>query len=362
MRHKNPLRGSQVISHEILKENSYNNRHKIIVRNISKESRKPFQENRAFRNITNLCCVIPKKLNEEQRINKEPIVSRSFTDRQKEINNTICLLEVNRGGQDKKVNPQLCEEYVDEIDTYVHSIERLHKIDPEYMQRQQDINAWMRAILIDWLVDLHIRFKLLTETLFLTVNIVDRYLNKEQVKTDHLQLLGVTACLIACKYEEIYPPEIKDFVYITNYTYTKEDILKLEQKVLNTLQFNFNIPSSNRFLERFGKVLGSSKKTILFAQYLLESSLVEYRMLKYSQSLIASSALYTSHKLNNNTEKWGDEMWKLTAQTPKDLSPCIKDMILLLEEAPKASLQAVRKKFATVKYMEVSQIKICRKH
>lgn len=83
----------------------------------------------------------------------------------------------------------------------------------------------MRAILIDWLVEVHLKFKLVPETLYLTVNLIDRYLEKEQVNRQKLQLVGVTSMMIASKYEEIYPPIIKDFVYITDNAYTKEEIL-----------------------------------------------------------------------------------------------------------------------------------------
>jgi cyclin B len=96
----------------------------------------------------------------------------------------------------------------------------------------------MRAILIDWLVEVHLKFKLVNESLFLTINLIDRFLEKEQVSRQKLQLVGVTAMLIACKYEEIYPPIVKDFVYITDNAYTKEEILSMERKILTTLDFN----------------------------------------------------------------------------------------------------------------------------
>lgn len=80
----------------------------------------------------------------------------------------------------------------------------------------------MRQILVDWLVEVHLKFKLLPETLFLTVNLIDRFTFLKQVKRNDYQLLGVTAMLIACKYEEIYAPEIRDFVYMTDKAYTKE--------------------------------------------------------------------------------------------------------------------------------------------
>ena len=83
----------------------------------------------------------------------------------------------------------------------------------------------MRSILIDWLIEVHLKFKLLTETLFVTVAIIDRFLERQNVTKAKLQLVGVTALLIASKYEEIYPPEMKDFVFITDKAYTKQDVI-----------------------------------------------------------------------------------------------------------------------------------------
>lgn len=95
-----------------------------------------------------------------------------------------------------------------------------------YIEFQTDIHDKMRSILIDWLVDVHLKFKLRPETLYLTVNIIDRYLARTIVSRGSLQLVGVTAMLIASKYEEIYSPIVKDFVYITDNAYTREEILK----------------------------------------------------------------------------------------------------------------------------------------
>ena len=96
----------------------------------------------------------------------------------------------------------------------------------------------MRSILIDWLIEVHLKFKLVPESLYLTVNLIDRFLEREPCNRQRLQLVGVTAMLIACKYEEIYPPIVKDFVFITDNAYTKEEILKMEKKMLTTLDFD----------------------------------------------------------------------------------------------------------------------------
>ena len=109
---------------------------------------------------------------------------------------------------------------------------------------QNDINEKMRGILIDWLVDVHIKFKLRPETLFLTVNLIDRYLEKISIPRQKLQLVGVASMLIACKYEEIYAPETKDFVFVTDKAFTREEIHDMEGKILSTLEFNLTSTSS----------------------------------------------------------------------------------------------------------------------
>ena len=88
--------------------------------------------------------------------------------------------------------------------------------------KQDDITEKMRAILIDWLIDVHTKFKLEANTLYITINIVDRFLSKVRISRKQLQLIGVASMLIACKFEEIYAPEVRDFVYISDEVSQKE--------------------------------------------------------------------------------------------------------------------------------------------
>ena len=124
------------------------------------------------------------------------------------------------------------------------------------MSKQIDINAKMRAILIDWLVEVHLKFKLMPETLYLTVNLIDRFLEKEQIMRNKLQLVGVTAMFMASKYEEIYAPECRDFVYISDKAYTRDEILRFEGVMLGKLNFQLTAPNAFVFVTRFAKVAG----------------------------------------------------------------------------------------------------------
>lgn len=87
------------------------------------------------------------------------------------------------------------------------------------------------------MVSVHAKFKLWSETLYLAVNLIDRYLSLFVVPKTQVQLVGVSSLLIATKYEEIYPPTVKDFLYVTDNAYSKKEVLEMEQKILFALQF-----------------------------------------------------------------------------------------------------------------------------
>jgi cyclin B len=133
--------------------------------------------------------------------------------------------------------------------------ESLYAVDFEYLSKvQNEIKDTSRGFLVEWIIDVHRKFRLLPETLYVTVSIVDRYLSKVQMKKASLHLLGVASLLIATKYEEIYAPELKDLLHISENKFTKEEVLQLEYEILNTLEFNFFVPSHLRFLQRFRKL------------------------------------------------------------------------------------------------------------
>lgn len=249
-------------------------------------------------------------------------------------------------------------EYVKEISDYMINTQCKHLPSPGYMKVQTDVNERMRGILIDWLIEVHLKFKLVPETLYLTANLIDRYLEIEVVKRDKLQLVGVTAMLIACKYEEIYPPEIKDFVYITDNAYEKQEIMDMEYVMLKKFNFNVTIISSYRILERLSKLGHDSIETFYLTQYLMELSLVEYRMLKYKPSLIAAGALYLSHKINGRKDAWPMKVNEFTKLTEKDVRPWAKEMCLLLQGSDSASLKAAKKKFSLARFKEVALCQI----
>ena len=232
---------------------------------------------------------------------------------------------------------------------------------PSYMSKQTDINAKMRSILIDWLVEVHLKFKLMPETLYLTVNLIDRFLEKEQIMRNKLQLVGVTAMFMASKYEEIYAPECRDFVYISDKAYTRDEILRMEGLMLSRLNFQLTAPNAFVFIKRFAKVAGIAttprSTTELLANYLLELTLQDYKMLKYLPSTICASAIYLALKTRGKTP-WTPDLEKHSTYKEADLQACVRDIHELHEKATTNSLQAVRKKYTEQKHGNVSSIAV----
>lgn len=172
------------------------------------------------------------------------------------------------------------------------------------MENQMEITDRHRAILVDWMIEVSGKFSFLSETIYLSVSLLDRFLQQKVVAKNKLQLVGVTAMLIASKFEEIYTPEVNDFVIISANTFSKEDILKMERLMLITLDFNINVSIHLHFLRRFSKAAHSDSKIHTISKYLVELSLIDYKMLKYLPSRIAAASVYISRRMCGISPAW----------------------------------------------------------
>ena len=256
-------------------------------------------------------------------------------------------------------NIQIPYEYLTDIFQSLHFEEVTIKCIP-YMEKQKDINEKMRAVVINWVIEVHNRFKLYPETLFLSVNIFDRYLNRKIMKRNRLQLLGVVCLLIACKYEEIFSPEIRDFVCILDKSFEKEDILSMEKEVLTVLKFSVTVATSLKFYEILCIKINTSKIDFFFGKYLLELSLLNHKFLNYHPSLVASSALYIAlilYKKETEKKKTQKIFFSLVNYKQEELIDCSIDLCFMYENADSMTYQAAKKKFMSKQFMEVAKLK-----
>ena len=259
-------------------------------------------------------------------------------------------------------DPQVNNEYLLEMYQNLKLEEKNIKSLFGYMKNQSDINEKMRAMLVDWLIDVHFKFKLKANTLFLTIWLVDKYLSLKKVKRNKLQLIGVTCMLISCKYEEIYSPEVFDFVYITENSYEKKDIIDLEMEILTLLDFNITVPTSNSFYEIISSLLCFSIQEFFLGKYLLEMFLLDYRSLKYKPSEIANTVCFiiVSHRRNNDitylNESANDFIYNYT-NNEMMYKECSRDISFLLEFLDNTQLISVKKKYLTKACHRVGRVK-----
>jgi len=266
---------------------------------------------------------------------------------------------VGRVGKAELANAQSVQEYAPEIQRRLFDDEAARLVQPDYMDSQADITPKMRTILVDWLVEVHNKYRLVPETLHLTINLIDRYLERATVMRRRLQLIGVSAMFIASKFEEINPPELHDWVYICDRAYTKDEILRMECTMLSTLSFQIVVPTAAHFFPFLEKANGCDSVHRETAQYLLELGLLDIRMLKYKPSLVVSAALLLSNELFRRSCLWPARMVQESHHTEEALGSCVEELRQLLQ-ADRAGaggqLQAVHKKFAVPQRHGVSEM------
>jgi hypothetical protein len=200
-------------------------------------------------------------------------------------------------------DPLMVAEYVHEIFEYYKELEPQTMANPKYMNDQPDLEWHMRGILVDWLLEVHQKFRLLPETLFLAVNLIDRFLSHKVVQLDRLQLVGVTALFIASKYEEVLSPHVTNFSHVADNAFTEEEILSAERFVLTALNYDISrYPNPMNFLRRISKADDYDVQTRTLGKYLLEISCLDHRFIGHPPSQISAAAMYLARLVLNRGE------------------------------------------------------------
>ncbi|KAI5099826.1 cyclin-A1, partial [Silurus meridionalis] len=248
-------------------------------------------------------------------------------------------------------------EYADDIHNHLRESELRYRPKPGYMSKQPDITNCMRVILVDWLVEVSEEYKLCSETVYLAVNYLDRFLSCMSVLRGKLQLVGTAAILLAAKYEEIYPPEVDEFVYITDDTYTKKQLLRMEHLMLKVLSFDMTAPTSHQFLLQYILEGDVCVKTANLALYISELSLLEVDpFLQFLPSMIAAAA-YCLANYTLNKALWPDSLHAFTGYTLAEIALCLLQLHQLHLTAGSLPQQAICEKYRSTKYCSVSLIK-----
>ncbi|XP_028262250.1 G2/mitotic-specific cyclin-B3 isoform X2 [Parambassis ranga] len=244
----------------------------------------------------------------------------------------------------------MCPEYAKDIFDYLKRREEKFVL-TNYMTRQPSLNAEMRAILIDWLVEVQENFELYHETLYLAVTMADHFLSKTVVLREMLQLVGSTTMLLASKFEERSPPCVDDFLYICDDAYKREELIAMEANILRTLSFDINIPIPYRFLRRYSKCVNAGMDTLTLARYYCEMSLMEMDLVTERGSLLASACLLLA-LVTKDLGGWSPILQFHSGYQTSDVAPVVRKLYFMLLAPPDDKLKAIRSKYSHKVFFE----------
>jgi len=252
-------------------------------------------------------------------------------------------------------DPMQHSEYVMETFQYYKSREAQFMVG-DYIGHQLEITEAMRAILVDWLVEVQESFELNHETLYTAVKMTDLYLSKKQVRKEELQLVGATACLIACKVDERIPPLVDDFLYVCDDAYNREELMRMERKMLKVVGFDLGYSLSYRYVRRYGRVCRVTMPVLTLARYILELSLMEYGLnTDTSESKLAASCLVLALKMKGITG-FKSTLEYFSGHQLAELEEIFNKLAAMLRKPAGPNLKTIRSKYSHRVFHEVATI------
>ena len=311
-------------------------------------------------NKSTLCAIKEEKENDITQTRKTMI---NFNDP-----NAITKGAVNKNkNKEEKIEIKdyfhaLVDDYGDDIFKYLKKNEKINVCDYSNkdifkLQDKKYYNEKNRSIIYHWLVKNNHKWKLKDDTIYMAMNIMDRYISQYKSKNLEFQLIAISSYLIASKYEDIYPPYIDELSQICNYIYSYDDIIKKEYEILSGLNFDVLYNSSYKFLTFLHSVVDNQNMKLLYlAQFILEISLDNLDILEYSQSERALAALLVSKKILGIKITWNNLRMYYDYDENK-IKTVQKKMIPLLNKVMKSkNKNAIFEKFESSKYKSVSSL------
>jgi cyclin B len=270
-------------------------------------------------------------------------------------NNNIFNFKFNNKEEYIKYNG----DYINESYNNLLQEEYTMKIKPiyGYMASQSDINMKMRAILVDWLIEMHDKFNFKSQTLYQTIWLIDTYLSLKYIRRSDFQLLGLGCMYISCKFNEIFYPILKDCIEISDGAYTKEDLLNIEKDILKTINYNVLPPSKEDFYNIIAKAFEFGEKQYYLGKFFMENSLIDYNMIKYPSSVIAVACSYIVmkfFKIENYKKLYSTRI--IYDKCPqKIIKDSARELCFLVKNLNNSEFKAIKKKYSSDKFYNVAQ-------
>jgi hypothetical protein len=227
-----------------------------------------------------------------------------FSKKSKNINNPMneeknkAKIKEDKQNKEKDKDRQvlIIEEYFDEI---LYSLLKEESeftskklIDYNYLlNTESEITPEMRAMVVDWLLEVHQIFHFQEKCLFTTIQLLDKYLSKKLINIDQFQLLALTALNIASKQEEVEYPILDNFITISKNTVTKQEMIDMESDLISTIKFDILSPTVLDFFQIYAAICNLNPVEVSQGLYIMNILLIDINMLKYKNSILAFAVL-----------------------------------------------------------------------
>ena len=314
-----------------------------------------FNQNQKKLQITKMSSELNSSLSTNYSNNSNNILDNSLNV----LNKSIKINEKPKIEQMKINSDYLYNlEYFDEMYTNLLFSQNKAKlrIDKNYMNKQNYINSKMREILVDWIVEVHFHYNFKEKTLFQTIYIIDLFLSNNIIPKEKFQLLGAACLLISCKENEVLYPSIQDFINISNNSYTKKELLTQEKLVLKVLNFDILYPTSEEFYNILSRIFNFNKMQHYLGEYFLDSSLIDYNLLKYNASTISIACAYIVMKFYNmdGYKILYKSKMIIGQESKKIIKDCSRELCFLVKTLSRNSFQAVKNKYSSEKFGNIA--------
>jgi len=229
-----------------------------------------------------------------------------------------------------------------------------HRPPLDYMEKTQvEVTADMRGICLDWIIECANRLKMEMPTIFLAAHVLDSFLSKKAIRRERMQMVSMVSLIVAAKYEEIYPPRIKDYIHISANSFKREDMLRYEHYILHALNYSLTVPTPYHFLTRYCYALKEQgrpenreeRETRHAACFISECALLKLQLyLDVKPSLLAAGSMYAGRQVLGLVP-WPSQVSAVCEHSEVTVAECAKKLLAHARTIKDGKLKATMNRY-----------------
>jgi hypothetical protein len=247
-----------------------------------------------------------------------------------------------------------CFDFDLEVYTFMRSVESNRLPSPALFASQSNITPRMRSTVLDWLVEVHRKLRMHTDTLYLTAMLIDQYLTSINLDKSKFQRLACAALLIAGKDSEMRPPSLQELVDLADKSFTVIALSRMEAALFAAMDFHVDPILSSMFLKRFLRLVNTDVRLSMLAHFICETALLDSDFIGVVPSRIAASVICLAISLERGPGQWNAFLESNTGYKLEHIAELVQKLLQSVAASSTGRFQAIRKKYAGQSMCKVS--------